>query len=260
MKLLAAILLLTATLLAQTPTPHSATEDPSAKKARAMVQQMIQALGGQAYLTYQDKHEVGRSYSFYKGESAGVGIQFWRYWRWPDKERVELTKQRDWIIIHNGDQGVEITFRGSAAEEPLPLADFIRRRDHSMETVLRRWLSEPGIAYFYDGAAIANQKPVERVTIMNSRNDSVTFSLDSNSHLPIQKSFTWRDKDRERNEDGEIFDNYRPVQGIMTPFSITRTRNGETTNQRFINTVVYNQGLADAMFTPPPITPKPARK
>ena len=46
----------------------------------------------------------------------------------------------------------------------------------------------------------------------------------------------------------EIYDGYRLVQGVMTPFSITRTYNGEMSNQRFLNSVLYNKGLEDSLF------------
>jgi hypothetical protein len=46
----------------------------------------------------------------------------------------------------------------------------------------------------------------------------------------------------------EVYDNYRPVQGIMTPFTITRYFNGDMSNQRFLNSVTYNQGLGDDKF------------
>jgi hypothetical protein len=225
-----------------------AAQDPGVQKAKALIQQMIQALGGQAYLSVQDMQQQGRTYGFYHGESAGTGAPFWRFWKWPDRERLELTKQRDWIIIYSGDQGYEITFRGTAALEAAQLTDYLRRREYSLEWVLHRWINEPGVAYFYDGFAIAERKPAEKVTIMNAKAQAVTLYISQDNHLPLMKTFTWRDQDRQLNEEFESWDNYRPVQGVMTPFSITRGRNGETVNQRFINTVTYNQGLPDSMF------------
>jgi len=115
--------------------------------------------------------------------------------------------------------------------------------------VLRRWINEPGVALFYEGAAVAADKPADQVTILNDKNDSVTLYIDSNQHLPVKKVFTWRDpEDNLRNTEEEIYDAYRPTQGIMTPYSITRFYNGEMSNQRFLNTVTYNNGLADSMF------------
>jgi hypothetical protein len=67
--------------------------------------------------------------------------------------------------------------------------------------------------------------------------------------LPVKTSFTWRDpEDKQRNTEEEIYDNYRLVQGIRTPFSFTRTYNGEVSHQRFINTVRFNLPLPEATF------------
>jgi hypothetical protein len=87
------------------------------------------------------------------------------------------------------------------------------------------------------------------VTVLNKQNDAVTIYLDQNSHLPVKTSFTWRDPDdKQKNVEEEVFDNYRLVQGVMTPYSITRTFNGEMTHQRFINTAKYNLPLSDTIF------------
>jgi hypothetical protein len=224
-------------------------KDANAQKAAELLRQTIKALGGQAYMSLQDLEQQGRTYTFYHGQSRDVGAPFWRFWKWPDKERVELTKQRDVVYIHNGDKGYEITFRGTAQEQAEPLADFLRRRHHSLENVLRTWLPRSGTALFYDGAVVAEQKPAEAVSIFNADNEQLTVYLDRNTNLPIKKSFTWRDpKARDRNQEEEIYDNYKEVQGIMTPYSITRKLNGEMLSQRFIDAVRYNQNLPDTMF------------
>ena len=96
--------------------------------------------------------------------------------------------------VYNGDQGYEITYKGTAAQDPTGMADYLRRREYSLDWVLRRWLNEPGVALFYDGPAIAEQKQAEQVTIMNARNEAVTLFIDPATHLPIKKSFSWRPK------------------------------------------------------------------
>jgi hypothetical protein len=84
---------------------------------------------------------------------------------------------------------------------------------------------------------------------MNARNQGVTLFLDASTHLPVKKSFSWRDPtDKERNVEEEIYDGYRLVQGVMTPFSITRFYNGDMSNQRFLSSVIYNKGLEDSLF------------
>lgn len=221
----------------------------NAGRAKALLDQAIQALGGDAYLRIEDTSQTGRTYSFFHGEPAGTGVLFWRFVKFPDKERTEVTKQRDVAYVYNGIHGYEITYKGTAMLDSKTLADYLRRRDHSLEWVLRRWLNETGVALFYDGAAIAADKPADQVTVMNSEADSVTLFLDSNTHLPIRKTFTWRDpNDKLRNTEDEVYDAYRETQGIMTPYSVTRLYNGEMSNQRFLNTVTYNNALNESMF------------
>ena len=105
------------------------------------------------------------------------------------------------------------------------------------------------MALFYEGQTVAAEKPAEQVSIITDKDQSVTLYIDLDTHLPVKKSYAWRDPaDRQRDTEDEIFDNYRPVQGIMTPFSITRFYNGDMSNQRFLNEVKYNQGVQDSMF------------
>ena len=67
----------------------------------------------------------------------------------------------------------------------------------------------------------------------------------------MKKTFSWRDPtDKQRNVEDEIFDDYRPVQGVMTPFSVTRFYNGDMSSQRFLNSVSYNKGLSDQCSPP----------
>jgi len=153
------------------------------------------------------------------------------------------------VVIHNGDQGFEITFRGTHAEDPKDLREFLRRRQFSLEVVLRRWLNELGVALFYEGLALVEAKQAHRVTVLNASDQAVTLLIDTGSYLPIKKSYSWRDEQtRERNQEEEIYDLYRLEQGINTPHSITRIYNGDMASQRFIRSVSYNLGLADSLF------------
>jgi len=244
----AVILLLAISAVAQRTSP-APNENENAKKARTILNELIQALGGQAYLSVQDMQQEGRSYAFYNGKPNSLGTLFWRSWKFPDKDRTELTKQRDVVYIFNGDKGYEVSYKGTAAAEPENLRDYIRRRNHSLETVLRIWLPDPKTALFYDGTAIAEQKHCDSVTLMSAQNDSVTLFIDSHTHLPVKKTFEWRDpSDKLKNEEGEIYDNFRLVQGVLTPHTLLRTHNGDTTNQRFLTSVKYNVGIPDSQF------------
>ncbi len=263
---------------AQTTAPAPATsmnptDSENARKARGFLDQAIAALGGQAYLTAQNLAEEGRWYSIYHGRSRGAGVQYRQFIRFLEQDRLEIfgrgnvfvplplfgsvdvivvskkASKSDIVIIHNGDKGYETTNKGTSAQDKDDLSAYLRRRRHSLERVLRTWIKDPTMQYFYDGMAIVDARPTDQVTLLNQQNDAVTIYLDQNSHLPVKTSFTWRDpEDKQKNVEEEIFDNYRLVQGIMTPHSITRTFNGEMSHQRFINTAKYNLRLDDSIF------------
>ncbi|MGH9530469.1 MAG: hypothetical protein ACRD2S_11200 [Terriglobales bacterium] len=219
------------------------------KKAKALLDQMIQALGGNAYLNIQDVSQQGRTYSFHLGRPTSAGLLFWRFYKYPDKDRIELTKQRDVAEVFNGEKGAEITYKGIGPMDTKELTDHIRRQKYSLDVVLRKWLNEPDVALFYDGPTVADEQPVEKVTIMNAHDQALTIYIDSNTHLPVKKSFSWRDPtDKQRNVEQEGYDNYRPSDGIMTPFVVTRYYNGDMSNQRFLASVSYNKGMNDSMF------------
>ncbi|MGC1654874.1 MAG: hypothetical protein WA722_18800, partial [Candidatus Sulfotelmatobacter sp.] len=225
-------------------------DDENARQARAMLNQAIQALGGQAYLNVHDMEQQGRTYSFYHGNSTG-GVVFWRFVEYPDRERIEVTPQRDVAVVYAGQKGYEITYKGPHALEKKDLDDYLRRRRLSLETVLRTWVNDPTVALFYDGNALAGNVAAQQVTLINAKDEAVSLDFDLESHLPIKKTYKWRDPvDRDRNVEEEIYDNYKPVQGIMTPYSFTRYYNGDMQAQRFLNSIRYNEGVDEAMFDP----------
>jgi hypothetical protein len=247
-KLFLFVLLLSAWLRAQSST-QAAPENENSRKARVLLQQMIDAMGGPAYMGVQTIEQEGRTYSYYNGKPNSVGTPFWRFFKFPDKDRIELTKQRDVAYINVGDKGFEKTYKGIASMEPEQLRDYNRRHEHSLEIVLRKWLPDPTTALFYDGPKAAEQKMCDSVTLMNAKNDSVTIYIDSLKHLPVKKTFQWRDPaDNLKNEEGEVYDNWREVQGVLTPHIILRSKNGDTTNQRFLTVVRYNTNIPDSMF------------
>lgn len=246
--------------------PPSAVADPSSQKARELLDKMIAALGGQAWLTYKTSEQQGRSYSFYQGKPTSAGTLFWRFYEYPDKERRELTKQRDVIYIYSGDKGYEKTYKGTASEEDKIVREMLRRRQHSLEVVLREWLKDPQTMLLYTGQSVADQQMVDVVSILNKNNDELSIGIDINSHLPVNKRYTFRDADKYKVEEETIYGNYRTVQGIATPYTITTKRDGEVSGQNFLTHVEYNTAFqpgffdAAANYNPETYNPKDRKK
>jgi hypothetical protein len=231
--------------------PAIPADQENARKAKAILDQAIQALGGQTYLTIRDREQQGRGYAFHHGRPSGGGSVFWSFAEFPDKERVEITKERDIAELYVGNKAWELTYKGARPIEQKDLDDYLRRRKFSLDTLLRTWVNDPGVVLLFEGAAIAAQHPSQQVTLINSEDESVTLYLDSDTHLPVKKSFSWRDPvDKQKNLEEEVYENYRQASGIMAPYNVTRFFNDDMASQRFLNSVTINQGLDESMFDP----------
>lgn len=226
----------------------------SQKQARAAIDQMIEALGGQAYLQVEDWKYKGKYEDFQQGKSLGA-IGYYRFWKWPAKERFQYAKLSDEIFIYTEDAVYEATFGGARQLDTSQYPDWkleVQRRQYGLERVLREWLDQPGTAFMYEGDTIAGYYIVKKLKITNAQNNSVTFFINYFTHLPEKKTFVVQDG-RRQDEISEIYSDWRRVQGIMTPFRVLLTKNGKPQRQDSIQSISYNQHLGDEIVTPRPI-------
>ena len=79
-----------APLTGQPAAPVNLNDSENARKARAVLDQTIQTMGGQAYLTYENRSETGRYYPLYHGRTDSTGIPYNYYVQYPDKDRFEV--------------------------------------------------------------------------------------------------------------------------------------------------------------------------
>ena len=236
-------------LLAVFPEGRAQSADDAAKnaqKARTTLEAMIKALGGDAWLNLKNSVEEGHVAAFYHGQPDLGTTELWQYHAWPDHDRVEVTKHRDVVELYVGRQGWEVTYRGKKAMQKDLLDDFLRRRDHSIETAVKVWMKDPQTILVYEGHNMAERHMVEQVTLISPQNESVTIQTDEQTHLPLRRSFQWRDPIyKDKNTDAEEYDDYHTIDGFPTPFSITRFKNDEMVRQYFVNKVEYNRALPD---------------
>ena len=98
---------------------------------------------------------------------------------------------------------------------------------------------------------VVGRRLADKVSVLTASNDEVTIALDESNHRPLSRTFQWRDATyKDYDTDEEQYDNYQPVQGIMTPLTITRLHNGDTVSQRYLTKVVYNSNLSADLFDP----------
>jgi hypothetical protein len=236
-------------LTTQTQTTDDASQK-NAKQARTALDAMVQALGGQAWLNLKTQMRQGHVAAFFHGKPSGGTTDFWEYHVWPDKDRVEYTKHRDVLQFYLGSEGWEVTYRGKKALPQEQVDDFLRRRDHSIETAVKTWLNDPKTILVYEGQRLAERHLAEQVTLISAQNEAVTILMDVQTHLPLRRTFQWRDPVyMDKNLDAEEYDDYHTVGGLPTPFMITRFKNDDMISQRFMDKVTYNQPLGDDFWS-----------
>ena len=234
-------------LLALSPLAAQTTDEASLKnaaQARAALDAMVKALGGPAWLNMKNQLRQGHTAAFYQGKPSGGTTKYWEFHAWPDHDRIEYTDHRDVVQFYIARAGSEVTYRGKA---PLPqeqVDDFLRRRDHSIETAIKSWLNDPRTILIYEGQRLAERHLADQVTLISAANESVTILMDIETHLPLRRTFQWRDPlYKDKNLDAEEYDDYHLIDGLPTAFTLTRFKNDDMVSQRFLDKAIYNQTL-----------------
>ena len=237
-----------AVLMLVLPLSTQTTDEASvknAKQARAALDAMVKALGGPAWLTMKNQMRQGHLAAFFHGKPSGGTTEFWEFHEWPDRDRYEYTKHRDVLGFYIGRAGWEVTYRGKKALPQEQVDDFLRRRDRSIETVIKSWLPDARTILVYEGQRLAERHLAEQVTLISAENEAVTILMDVQTHLPLRRTFQWRDPVyKDKNLDAEEYDDYHVMDGFPTPFNVTRFLNDDMTRQLFLDKASYNQPLA----------------
>ena len=221
------------------------------QKARAVLASMVQALGGDAWLNMQNRYMEGRRSSFYRGDPTGGIVDYFEYHQYPDKDSTLYTKKRDVVQMLIGQEGWEITYRGKKAWPPEELENALRRREHSIEVAIKVWLKDPRTVLFYDGQGLVQRHLADKVRLISANNDSITIEVDAQTHLPMRRSYQWRDPVyKDKNQAAEEYDDYHVFGGVQTPFTITNYKNGEMSDQRFLYKASYNAAIPPEIFNP----------
>ena len=235
-----------AAMLAAPVTTQTADEAAAknAKKAHDVLFAMVQALGGPLWLNVNNEMRRGHIAAFYHGQPDMGTTLYWDFHQWPDHDRLEFTKHRDVLQFYLGREGWEVTYRGKKALPKDQVDDFLRRRDHSIESAVKVWMADPKTILVYEGQHVVERHLSDQVTLISAQNDSVTIQTDAETHLPVRRSFQWRDPVyKDKNTDAEEYDDYHVIDGLPTPFSITRFKNDEVERQYYTDRVEYNRDL-----------------
>lgn len=234
-----------------------------AERGRQIIDQAIEALGGNKFLAVDTRVEKGRVYSFYREKLSGLSKAtiYTQYLKTPDpadarqlylRERQAFGDDEAWSVLFNEEDGWEITFRGARPLKEETVERFRDSRWRDIFYILLRRLNEPGMIFEYRDRDVVDNKPMEIVEITDSENRAVTVYFDYSTKLPGRQVFYRRDEDRVRHEELTIFDKYRDVGGgVQFPFVVQKFRDGEKTFSMFAESIEINVPLVEGKVSLP---------
>ena len=222
----------------------------SAAKAKAILQQAIDALGGPVYLRARNLDCVGRYAAFEKSGDLGGYIELHTYREMPDKERVEYDKDATIVDVYSGKDAWTLDKGGVSALPAEEEADYQEQLKTDINTILRYRLAEDGLFFRYGGTDIVDLKEVDWVEITDRESHNLRVAIDRKTHFPVRVIVQGRDpKTGERSEKGRYFSNYHSIDGIETPYQTSSFVNGRQVSQAFYETCLYNTPLPADLFT-----------
>jgi len=232
-------------------------------RGKRLIDECLQALGGDRYAHMENRVESGRAYSFYRENLNGLTIAT-IYTRYDtdvtdtahdiaQHERENFDKKQDWGVLFGAHEAWDVTYRGA---RPVPTDTYDRYRETTLRDIfyiLRTRLHEPGMIFESRGADVLQNVPVEIIDITDADNRTTTVYIHQTTKLPVRQVFYRRDPvTKDRIEEITMFTKYRTVDGIQWPFTIERERNGEKIYQMFSNSVEFNSPkVVDTLFALP---------
>ena len=242
--------------------------DASAAKAKHLLDQVIEAMGGQAYLQTRDTYCEGRLAHFeHNGDLSGYTI-FYDYWRLPDKNRTEYLvrgakggllgvligqipfKGGTIIELYNGDDGWTMDRSGVSEQPASNITDFKEQTKRDIDNVLRFRLKEEGMVFRYGGHDLIDMKPVEWVELVDREDRTFRLAVLQSSHLLARSVVVTRDETtRERTEEVTAYGNYHMQGSVMAPLQVERRRDGRRLFQAFFDTCSFDQHFPTDFFT-----------
>jgi hypothetical protein len=236
-------------------------------RAKRVVNEAVQALGGDQFLHMEDRVEFGRAYSFYRSQISGLSVAkiYTRYLapvagQLSQRERDSFGKvdarsndlNESNAVLFTEEGSWEITFRGVRPLDDQRYANYKDSVLRNIFYILRQRLNEPGLTLYAQDSDFYEHRPVEVIEITDAANLTVTVYFDQLSKLPVKQVFRRRNPEyKDFDTETSIFAKYHDIHGVKWPQTIVRERNGDKIFEMYSDSVEINKNLSDTLFTLP---------
>jgi len=204
-------------------------------------------LGGQTFIDVDDIHTTGRFFAFTRGELSAADL-FSDFIKFPDMERTEFGGPKfKSITINRGKTGSKVEGKKDPAEQtPGEGVEFLKGFKTSFDYVLRFVVQDRQTTIQNLPTEVVNFKRTDVVEMRDAAKNLIRFYIDRETHLPVKMQVRRNDDPKLREEQ---YANWHKFQGVQTPLFVTRYTDGLKTMEIRAETVTYNSGLADNLFT-----------
>ena len=244
--------------------------EQSAARAKQVLQQVINALGGQAFLNVRDTECDGRVAQFGSNNELMGFTMFRDMWVLPDKNRTEyiakshntittflmgvddlsITHGGLMVTVFDGDHGWLLDKGGVSDQPEDSIATFNEQVKSGLNNMLRLRMNQPGVEAQYGGTDLIDMKEAEWIDFTDRDHRDLRVAVDKNTHLPLRWVVETRDPEtRERTEVITSYGQYQVFDGVKTPLNVVRARNERNISQTFLTACKYNSDLATQLFT-----------
>jgi outer membrane lipoprotein-sorting protein len=250
--------------------PDTMMPEQNVAKAKQVLADLINALGGPGYTEVRESQCEGRRALIgHNGELNGY-IDFADFRRYPDKARTEyLSKGRNTILksligldgldfahggifitLYNGDHGWTFSRSGVDEMPVTSVSEFQEQTKRNIDNLLRLRLKEPGMVIRFGGNDTVDLKQADWVELTDSDERKFRLAVDQSSHFLIRAIVSTKDKEYDQiDDDTTIYSNYHLMDSVWVPLQISREHNGRRTGQIFYDTCRFNPGFPDDLFS-----------
>lgn len=232
---------------------HSYAQSTSA--AKQLLDAMIRALGGNAFLNVKEIQTNGRFFTFKRDEVASSDL-YVDYVKFPDMERTEFGREREKTIqINRGTEGWMVTpapkGKGDPQiqeQSPAQTQTFLDNFRTSFDYMVRFVVNAPRSSILVTGSEVVDFRRADVVEVRDAEKNLMRIYIDRETHLPLKVQTRLSNESKVHEE---IYANWHEFDGVMTPLMVVRYQDNAKTMEIRAETAKYNAGFPESLFAPP---------
>ena len=227
-----------------------------AQTADEIIAKNIEARGGKDKIKAVQSLRMTGKIAMGQGMEAPISLEVAR----PNKLRMEFTMQgMTGVQAYDGKTGWSVMpFLGKKDPEPMSAEDVKQTEDQAdLDGVLVDY-KEKGHQIEYAGKEDVEGTPAHKLKVTKKNGDVVNVYIDAESYMNIKEAGKVNVRGQEM-ENEVLFGDFKPVEGVIFPFSLEQKPKGAPTGTVItITKIEVNPTLEASRFAMPAAAAKPA--